>query len=91
MVMYSESAMENVANMTLFVAAREIRDTIDELAGMENPESTDDPRDDFMSDEAFRVATVIADHLDPELDDDVPLLEKLVAAIRITACPRRHS
>jgi len=83
--------MSDNVDLALITAADDILAAIDELAGMENPESTDDPKEDFMSDEAFRVATVIADHLDPELDDGVPLLEKLVAAIRITACPRRHS
>ncbi len=82
--------MSDEVDLALITAADDIRAAIDELAGMDCP-SDNEHRADFMSDETLRVATVIADHLDPELDDGTPILEKLVAAIRITACPRRHS
>lgn len=79
-------------NYALRHAANQIRNAIDELAGLEVLDSEEDPRPDFMSDDALRVATVIADHFDPELSGGCgTLLEKLKAAIAVTAMPRRCS
>jgi hypothetical protein len=78
-------------NHALRVAADEIREAIDELAGMEVEESDDDPKPDFLPDDVLRAATAIADHLDPSTTGDSSLVEKLKAAIAVTATPRRHS
>ncbi len=82
--------MSDAGRLALIVAADDIRAAVDLLAGLEGESSGDDPAPDLVPDDVLRVMEVIANHIDPNTTGDVPLAEKIAAALGITAKHRRR-